>query len=51
MVATLESTAPRAAALCTAPALAYAASMAHTPDDSALMLRYRDGDVAALETR
>ena len=24
--------------------------MAHTPDDSALMLRYQDGDVAAFET-
>ena len=24
--------------------------MAHTPDDSALMLRYQDGDVAAFES-
>lgn len=30
--------------------LAYAAPMEHTPDDSALMLRYRDGDVDAFET-
>ena len=38
-----------AAALCSEPALAYAQAMAHTPDDSALMLRYRDGDVQAFE--
>ena len=37
-------------ALCSAPALPYAPRMAHAPDDSALMLRYRDGDVAAFET-
>ncbi len=36
-------------ALCSAPALAYAPRMAHGPDDSALMLRYRDGDVTAFE--
>ena len=36
-------------ALCSAPALPYAPRMAHAPDDSALMLRYRDGDVAAFE--
>jgi len=30
--------------------LAYAARMEHRPEDSALMLRYRDGDVAAFET-
>jgi len=29
--------------------LAYAARMEHRPEDSALMLRYRDGDVAAFE--
>ena len=29
--------------------LAYAGRMSHTPDDSALMLRYQDGDVAAFE--
>ena len=37
-------------ALCSAPALPYAPRMAHAPDDSALMLRYRDGDVTAFET-
>lgn len=30
--------------------LAYAGLMTHTPEDSALMLRYQDGDVAAFET-
>jgi len=35
--------------LCTAFALAYAHPMAHVPDDSALMLRYKDGDTAAFE--
>ena len=35
--------------LCTAPVLAYAPGMAHSPDDSALMLRYKDGDVGAFE--
>jgi len=39
-------------ALCTGPELAYARPMDsdHAPDDSALMLRYRDGDVSAFET-
>jgi RNA polymerase sigma-70 factor (ECF subfamily) len=37
-------------ALCTRPALAYPHPMAHTPEDSALMLRYKDGDSAAFET-
>ena len=37
-------------ALCSAPSLPYAPRMAHGPDDSALMLRYRDGDVTAFET-
>ena len=36
-------------ALCTDSTVAYAPVMAHAPDDSALMLRYRDGDVAAFE--
>jgi RNA polymerase sigma-70 factor (ECF subfamily) len=36
--------------LCMAPALAYAPPMGHIPDDSALMLRYKDGDAAAFET-
>jgi len=47
---TLNVDAIAAPALCRAPTLAYARPMAHTPDDSALMLRYRDGDVAAFET-
>jgi RNA polymerase sigma-70 factor (ECF subfamily) len=34
----------------TKPVLAYAPCMDHRPDDSALMLRYRDGDIAAFET-
>ena len=38
-----------AAALCTAAPLAYARRMGHTPEDSALMLRYKDGDTAAFE--
>lgn len=35
--------------LCSKAGLAYARSMEHAPDDSALMLRYRDGDLAAFE--
>ena len=38
------------AGLCSECTVAYAPVMAHAPDDSALMLRYRDGDVAAFET-
>ena len=30
--------------------LAYSRAMGHSPDDSALMLRYKDGDIAAFET-
>ena len=37
------------AALCTGAQLAYSPAMGHTPEDSALMLRYRDGDTAAFE--
>ena len=37
-------------ALCTADELSYAAPMGHIPEDSALMLRYKDGDTAAFET-
>jgi len=37
------------ATLCSEPVLAYADAMDHTPDDSALMLRYGDGDVQAFE--
>lgn len=40
---------PNPAALCSSPALAYAPAMANAPDDSALMLRYKDGDVAAFD--
>jgi RNA polymerase sigma-70 factor (ECF subfamily) len=50
MASMVEAIESRKADLCRAPVLAYAPSMAHTPDDSALMLRYRDGDVAAFET-
>jgi RNA polymerase sigma-70 factor (ECF subfamily) len=42
--------APRSAALCTGSELAYAHAMSHVPEDSALMLRYKDGDTAAFET-
>lgn len=42
--------APVSGVLCTAGKLAYAQPMGHKPDDSALMLRYRDGDNAAFET-
>ena len=38
------------AALGTTPVLTYASRMDHTPEDSALMLRYRDGDIGAFET-
>ena len=44
----LQKRAPRA--LSRAARLAYAPGMEHRPEDSALMLRYRDGDVAAFET-
>jgi RNA polymerase sigma-70 factor (ECF subfamily) len=39
----------RSTALCRRPVLAYIRTMVHTPDDSALMLRYKDGDVAAFD--
>lgn len=42
--------APGSAALCRTAPLAYAQRMGHTPEDSALMLRYKDGDTAAFET-
>jgi len=41
---------PESAALCRTAPLAYAQHMGHTPEDSALMLRYKDGDTAAFET-
>lgn len=50
MAANAQLVRATSAGLCTRPALAYAPAMAHTPDDSALMLRYQDGDVAAFET-
>jgi RNA polymerase sigma-70 factor (ECF subfamily) len=37
-------------ALCKAGQLAYARPMGHTAKDSALMLRYQDGDTSAFET-
>lgn len=37
-------------ALCRAAKLAYAHPMGHAPEDSALMLKYKDGDTAAFET-
>ncbi len=50
MAANAQIVVARAAGLCTEPALSYAPAMVHAPDDSALMLRYQDGDVAAFET-
>jgi RNA polymerase sigma-70 factor (ECF subfamily) len=50
MAANAEIVVARTANLCTRPALAYAPAMVHEPDDSALMLRYQDGDIAAFET-
>lgn len=49
MATDAELLVPPATALCSGAPLAYAPTMAHAPDDSALMLRYRDGDVAAFE--
>lgn len=49
MAANAKIIAVAAAGLCTEPALAYAPAMGHEPDDSALMLRYQDGDVSAFE--
>ncbi len=42
--------APGPATLCNAAKLTYAHPMGHTPEDSALMLQYKDGDTAAFET-
>ena len=44
------TTAANTASLCSRAALAYAPRMGHVPDDGALMLRYKDGDIAAFET-
>lgn len=41
---------PAGATLSCAPAVTYALAMDHRVEDSALMLRYRDGDVEAFET-
>ena len=49
MAVTADSLSASTAALGSEAALAYAPAMAHAPDDSALMLRYQDGDVTAFE--
>ena len=48
--ATAEDLTAQTPTLCTAAALAYAPPMGHIPEDSALMLRYKDGDSAAFDT-
>lgn len=50
MVANAQIMASTELRLSRAVRLAYAPSMDTAPEDSALMLRYRDGDVAAFET-
>lgn len=50
MAATAESLSRSTKTLCRSGELTYAPTMGHTPDDSALMLRYQDGDVSAFET-
>ena len=49
MVANTQTIGLGALPLPRATQLAYAPSMDTAPEDSALMLRYRDGDVAAFE--
>ena len=49
MTANTQVLRPARRALSRAPILAYAGCMDNAPDDSALMLRYREGDVAAFE--
>jgi len=49
MVACLQSLTASGMALPRTPRLAYAPPMDNGPEDSALMLRYADGDVAAFE--
>ena len=49
-MAAAVTTAAGTASLCSRATLAYAPRMGHVPDDSALMLRYKDGDIAAFET-
>ncbi len=49
MAANPESVARPAKTLFSSVSLAYAPVMGHIPEDSALMLRYKDGDTAAFE--
>ncbi len=49
-LATAEDLTLQTPTLCTAAALAYAPPMGHIPEDSALMLRYKDGDSGAFDT-
>ena len=49
MVAALETLHQAHMPLSRRAAVAYAPAMDHRPEDSALMLRYKDGDVAAFE--
>ena len=49
MVNTAQTLDQAQRALSQSASLAYAPRMEHRPEDSALMLRYRDGDVAAFE--
>jgi len=48
--ATLANLGPGPSALCNLAELSYAQPMGHIPEDSALMLRYQDGDTEAFET-
>jgi len=50
MAASAETVVRPSGALFRRVELAYAPAMGHTPDDSALMLRYQDGDLSAFET-
>lgn len=50
MTASAELVTGQAKTLSSGVSLTYAPTMGHTPDDSALMLRYKDGDTAAFET-
>ena len=49
-MAAAVTTAAGTASLCSRATLAYAPRLGHVPDDSALILRYKDGDIAAFET-
>lgn len=50
MAASAESVTGQVKTLFSDVSLTYAPVMGHSPDDSALMLRYKDGDTAAFET-